>query len=276
MNFKKIFSVFLLLTLMACLLCACQSSDIQNQTETVDDSDLPELKIGVDVLEPFFYTDENGNYAGIDADIAAEACKRAGYKPHFIQLSWSDRDNYLQDGNVDCLWSAFIKDGREDLYHWTDTYLQSNLRAIVDVKSPDKNTDVSMLSKGMAVRAASKIEDLLLQDAVKRPEIQIYSCGTFEMAEAAFIKGYVGALGGHEVVLQKIMDNHPGLYRFLDGSLITANLGVAFRLDDNSDHYTKINTIIQEMKADGTITQIFEKYNSGSADEKEVSVNVQN
>ena len=276
MNFRKIFSVLLLLVLLIYALCACQQSDFQNETESTADSDLPELKIGVDILRPFFYKDENGDYAGIDADIASEACQRAGYRPKFVIVSWSDRDNYLENGNADCLWSAFIKNGREDLYHWTDTYLQSNLRAITDIKNPDKNASLSSIHKGIAVRAGSRIEDLLLQDTLSRPSIQVYSCGTFEMAETAFIKGYVGALGGHEAVLQEIINNYPGLYRFLDGSLMTASLGVAFSKDDTSDHYDHINNAIRAMKKDGTITAIYEKYHSASSEESEVSSSVQN
>jgi len=276
LNFKKIFSVLLLLVLLTYTLCACQQSGFQNETESEADADLPELRIGVDLIKPFFYKNENGDYAGIDADIIAEACKRAGYRPKFIIVSWSERDNYLQNGNVDCLWSAFIKDGREDLYHWTDTYLQSNLRVITDSKSPDKDAALSSIHKGMAVRAGSKIEELLLQETAKRPSIQVYSCGTFEMAETAFIKGYVGALGGHEAVLQEIINNYPGLYHFLDGSLMTANLGAAFSKDDTSEHYDRINNAIKAMKADGTITAIYEKYHSGSSEESGVSVSAQN
>lgn len=70
---------------------------------------------------------------------------------------------------MDCLWSAFIKNGREDDYRWTDAYLQSDLRAIVDVKSPDQDLNELNAGPGMAVRAGSKIEELLLSRADSRP-----------------------------------------------------------------------------------------------------------
>lgn len=38
------------------------------------------------------YIDPTGDYAGIDADIAREACKRAGIRPQFVDISWNDRD----------------------------------------------------------------------------------------------------------------------------------------------------------------------------------------
>ena len=198
---KKLLPAALSVLAAAGVLCACQQSPSTNTQADQFDQALPVLKIGVDTLRPFFYIDENGTCAGIDAEIAAEACRRAGYQPDFIEIPWSDRDKNLQNGTVDCLWSAFIKNGREDDYLWTDPYLQSDLRAIVDAKSPDQDLDGLNSGPGMAVRAGSKIEEFLFSRAEGRPALHIYSCGTFEMAETAFVKGYTGALGGHEAVL---------------------------------------------------------------------------
>ena len=274
MNFKRLIISFLLIFTISSLFCACQPS--ADSTELSADAELPVLRIGVDTLQPFFYIDENGNYAGIDAEIATEACRRAGYRPEFVKISWNNRDDYLERGAVDCLWSAFIKNGREDSYLWTDTYLQSNLRAIVDTKSPDQNISSLAGKAGIAVRSGSKIEDILLNNSSDHAPIHIYSCGTFDMAESAFIKGYIGALGGHEAVLQEILNEYPGSYRFLDGSIMTADLGVAFYKEDTSEHCQKINDELQSMLEDGSIRTISEKYLSNTSAEKEASENAQN
>lgn len=271
MNLKKAITRLFFVLMASCALCACHPVS-DTSPESTADSELPELKIGVDTLKPFFYIDQNGDYAGIDADIATEACRRAGYKPVFIDVSWSERDTYLNSQTVDCLWSAFIMDGREDQYLWTDSYLESHLRAIVDTKSPDQALATLGDRAGMAVRAGSKMEELLLTSSSFLVPIRIYSCGTFAMAETAFIKGYTGALGGHEVVLQNVLDTYPGLYRFLDGSLMTAHLGVAFQKDDTTGHWEAINGAIQEMKEDGTIQTIWDTYTSSLSTEKEDTI----
>ena len=46
----------------------------------------PELIIGGTSYNPYFYQDINGKYAGIDVEIAKEACKRAGYTPVFQSI----------------------------------------------------------------------------------------------------------------------------------------------------------------------------------------------
>ncbi len=243
----------------ACVLGACQQQDAEN--DALGDADLPELRIGVDALKPFFFIDENGDYAGIDAEIAEEACRRAGYRPVFVEVGWSNRAERLSAGDIDCIWNAFVKNGREDAYRWTDSYMQSNLRAIVDAKAPDHDLQTLKGHGGMAVRAGSKIEGVLMADA-DLPSLQIYSCGTFEMAETAFVKGYAGALGGHEVVLRQVMNDHPGLYRFLDGTIMTVDLGVAFSKEDDSDRCEKLSAAIDDMKTDGTIDGIVSRYDS--------------
>lgn len=255
---------------MSCFLSACTPETAPTQTGAAPE--LPVLKIGVNIIRPFFYTNENGHYTGIDAEIATEACRRAGYQPDFIENTWRERDTYLKNKTVDCLWSAFIKDGREKLYQWSDPYLQSNLRIIVGMRNPEQDVTTFKGESGVAVHADSKIEELLLENPCERPSISIYSCGTFEMAETAFVKGYVSALGGHELVLREVIHNYPGQYRFLDGSILKANLGVAFRKDDTSEYCQKINTALNEMREDGTIREITRRYLSGfSADREELS-----
>lgn len=258
---RKMQGVFLTL-LFICVaggLCACQKAE---KTDSKSEKELPKIKIGVDILKPFFYVDENGEYAGIDAEIAKEACKRAGYEPEFTDIEWGDRDEYLEKGDVDCLWSAFSEDGREDKYLWTESYLEDNLRVIVDSQCPSKSLEDYQGPGGIAVRSGSKAEEILLEDSKSDDSKTdyIYSCSTFEMAQTAFIKGYADALACNEIVLQKILDDNPEMYRYLDGTLMTVHLGVAFKKEENNAYWEKINAAIEEMKQDGTISKIAEKY----------------
>ena len=136
---------------MLCL-CGCQSSSNSSAAESSNEN-LPELRIGVDLLKPYFYLDRNGEYQGIDAEIAKEACSRAGYKPVFVNLPWSERDAYLADGSIDCVWTAFVMDGREQDYLWTNPYLYSKEALIVDSRCPSDSLSSFNGPGGIAVRA---------------------------------------------------------------------------------------------------------------------------
>lgn len=253
---------------VSCMLYGC--GEVRSETGTSvlgseggaasENSQLTKLKIGVDILTPFFYVDENDNYAGIDAEIAEEACKRAGYEPDFVEINWNEREKNLQNGTVDCLWTAFAENGREDQYLWTQPYLESELRILTDAKSPDKNIESIRKHGSVAVRSGSKAEEVLLEEYGGENALQVYSCGTFEMAETALVKGYTGALSCHEAVLEQVMNNYPGAYCLLDGSLMTAELGVAFRQGGSTEERDRIDDALSAMKEDGTIREIWEKY----------------
>ncbi len=265
-----------LATVLACAvacfaLAACAHSD--NAAEEAKDN-LPEIRIGVDALEPFFYMGRDGNYTGIDADIATEACKRAGLKPVFVPISWGDRDTYLADGSVDCLWTAFAKDGREDEYAWTDSYLQSNLAVLVSTRSPATSLDDFSGPGGIAVRANSLAEKIVFGYAASDESAidRVHSYSTYSMAEASFIKSYSDALVSHEFALQGLIDKYPGAYRFLDRSIARVDLAVAFPKEYSGTNLTALDDALASMKADGTIAAIASSYgldessNEGEAD----------
>ena len=71
----------------------------------------------------------------------------------------------MNAGDIDCIWNAFVKNEREDVYRWTDSYMQSNLRAIVDAKAPDHDLQTLKGHGGMAVRTGSKLEGVLMDNA---------------------------------------------------------------------------------------------------------------
>lgn len=267
--------LFFLLAGLCCFMTACSKQALTEQSTAKKDTlkkaegkSLPKLKIGVDILEPFCYVDENGDYVGIDIAIAKKACEKAGYQPVFVEIPWDEKDAYLKNGKIDCLWGAFSIDGREDTYLWTESYLESRLGAIAERRSPTKSFKDFKGPGGIAVRAGSKVEEVLLENSNSfNPNTQkVYSCGTFSMAKTAFVKSYADALACHKVVLHQIMVENPGLYQYLEGTIMTVHLGVAFDKDAGNEKCEAINKGITEMKKDGTISQIAKKYAPDSGD----------
>lgn len=88
------FTLILLVAVCAGALTYTVRSGSSSSNEA--DRDLPVLKIGVTDNDPYVYVDTTGDYAGIDIDIAREACERAGLKPQFVDIDWNDRDRLLK------------------------------------------------------------------------------------------------------------------------------------------------------------------------------------
>lgn len=245
------------LTITAALLltaCAGQKETV-SQSETAS---LKELKAGSAIFAPYFYVAENGMYTGLDFEIAQEACRRMGYTPVFTEITWGEQDLVLDNGTVDCIWSSFAMDGREDRYDWAGPYLYSP--EVVVTAADSGIASLSDLSeKTIAVRVDSRAENYFLEHEV--PEVEAISTySSMEEAFAAFGKGYADAVVDHEAALLSLTSQNPELYRQLDSPLLTTSVGVAFRKGSNEALAEELDEVLKEMNGDGTTRQIVEKY----------------
>ena len=65
------------------------------------------LIIGVNPeMAPFAFLDAEGNFMGLDVDLAQALCELLGWELIVIPILWADREFHLNSGNIDVLWSA--------------------------------------------------------------------------------------------------------------------------------------------------------------------------
>ena len=222
---------------------------------------LPELVIGSDNYEPYNYLDDDGKPAGIDVELAQVVCERLGYTPVFQYIVWDKKDEYLDNGKVDCLWGSFTMNGREDEYQWAGPYLYSSQVIAVQADSGIKKIS-DLAGKRVAVQATTKPEEVLLKRSDPRvPEVEmVYSMSGMDEIYASLRKGYVDAITGHESALERFVQSAPDAYVILDESLYISELGVAFKKDTHQDLAQEMTQILKEMQDDGSLRDIVEKY----------------
>ncbi len=255
MKKKKIRLAAAIMAAVCLFLSGCGGADVTQTSETQGT-----LIIGSDIYSPYFYLDDSGNFAGIDVEIATEACRRLGITPEFKQISWQDKDACLSDGTVDCLWGSFSMNGRENDYAWAGPYMHS--KQVVVVKAASGIHTLSDLNgKYIAVQNASKPDELFSNDAISGVSVKkIYTFASMSSAFAALKRGLVDACAGHETACLDYIGNISGEYRVLDEALLTANLGVAFSKDTGAEQAERLTAAFAEMKDDGTIRKILENY----------------
>ena len=149
---------------------------------------------------------------------------------------------------------------REDEYAWAGPYMHS--RQVVAVNATSNIYSLCDLNdKCIAVQNSSKPEMLFLTDAVPGVSVKkVYSFSTMPSVFAALKKGYVDACAGHETACRDHMKNITGDYRILDEILLKADLGVAFNKETGREQAAELTAVLEEMKKDGTIRSILEKY----------------
>ena len=257
------FTLILLVAVCAGALTYTVRSGSSSTSEA--DKDLPVLKIGVTDNDPYVYVDTTGDYAGIDIDIAREACKRAGIKPQFVDISWNDRDRLLKNGDIDCLWCDYSPNYREDDYYWTEPYLTVTVSVAAKKTSGIKGLASLDGSKTVAVIAGSVSERRLLAgDLEISPDVNIKSYGSAELCKAALVKGYVDCWMADARSLDCLGAQYPGLYRVFADNVMTVDLGVAFKYGYEGEYVKNLNTVLFEMDRDGTTERIVGKYKAGA------------
>ena len=106
---------------MACLLALLVAGALQSCRRK--DGLTPEkktavVKIGFDSFKPYSSVDENGNYVGIDIELATEAFRRMGYQAEFQMIPWERRHGFWQTEAWTVCGAAFTMNGRENDYEW--------------------------------------------------------------------------------------------------------------------------------------------------------------
>lgn len=221
---------------------------------------LPQFVIGCDNYEPYNYTDEDGEPAGIDVDLAREACKRIGYEPVFRYIDWSKRDIYLENDKVDCLWSCYPMDN-ESNYEWVGPYMYSRQVVVVTENSTiHKISDLN--EKSVAVRVGGCAEDIFLKrtdDNVPRVK-NLYSLNNVDEIVTALRNNYVDACAGYSATITVLLNNAEVPYRFLDEDLSRADLGIAFKKNGDTKIRKELEEVLKEMRKDGTTERILKSY----------------
>lgn len=236
-------------------LCGCHKKEASATKK------LPEIRVGGVVYEPYFYKDVDGAFDGIDVELATEAFHRMGYEPVFVDVDIARIDRALADGTIDCVWSCFTMEEREDQYLWVGPYLYT--RRVLAVRSgSDIKTIADLKGKTVAVQANSMMEKIFLENM--NPDIPTdYKMQTYRTIAEAFTalrKGYVDAVGGHEATLRQYTVEYPEDYRYLNISLYRSRLGVAFAKDGDAVLAQKLTQTLDEMREDGTITETLTAY----------------
>lgn len=240
----------------ACILLSACTDNVHEKEDTTNGT----LVIGSDIYSPYFYLGDDGNFTGIDVEIATEACRRLGMSAEFKQISWQDKDECLAEGMVDCLWGSFSMNGREDEYAWAGPYMYSK-QVVAVLASSDIHTLKDLNGKKISVQNGSKPDGLFSSDAVKGVSVgRVYTFSTMSTAFAALKRGYVDACAGHETALRDYVKTVSGDYRILDEFLLEADLGVAFNKDGGEKQAEQLTAVLNEMKSDGTIRKILEGY----------------
>ena len=257
---RKGFLGLICLTVAALLVVGCSALNINSASTSA--SNKPTIKVGIDIYEPYTYYDDNGQITGFDYELAVAAFEELGYTPEFIGISWEHKDELLESGAIDCVWSCYSMTGREEKYLWAGPYMKSQQAAVVRA-----NSDITSLSQleshRVGVEATTKSEEAWTKhagDVVPTPSV-VLTYTTADETFSALRLGYVDAVSTHVGPASTLVKASGGTLALLPEGFYDTQIGVAFYKGcANTQLVSDLSDTLKKLNASGTSARIAQKY----------------
>ena len=280
MKLKRIASAFLAgalaLSLAACggsastSAAASASGSAAGSTSSAAGSDLDYIKgkgkmvIGYTVYEPMNYTDADGNFTGFDTELATAVCEKLGVEPEFVEINWDTKVVELDAKSIDCIWNGMTL--TEDIMANTATTkaYAKNAQVVVVKDGTDYTSTADLADKTVVAEAGSAGEAAIQGDEnLAKADYVSKSVQTDCLMEVAAGTADAAVL---DLTLASAMIGEGTDYANLviKDELNVEEYGAAFR--KGSDVAAAVDTAFDELKADGTMQTLADKYGLTLAD----------
>jgi polar amino acid transport system substrate-binding protein len=208
---------------------------------------------------PMGFVGDDGEFTGFDLELAAEVAERLDKELVLQPISWDAKDMELESKNVDCVWNGFTINGREELYTWTDPYMENAQVFVVRQDSGIKNM-ADLEGKTVVVQ-----KDSSAQSAIEgSPELlatfgDFIKAADYNMALMDLETGAVDAVAMDEIVARYQLEKREGLFEVMIEEISAEEYGVGFLLG-NEELRDEVQEQLVAMAEDGTLKTISEKW----------------
>ncbi len=246
------------------------SSAASDATEASTDG--LELIVGFDnSYPPYGYTGEDGQYTGLDLDLAQAVADMNGWTMTPYPIDWDAKDALLNEGTINCIWNGFTMEGREGDYTFSDPYMLNEQVVVVRADS-DVNSLEDLADKVVITQIDSAAYDVLAGDEAAQADL----CASFKQMDTisdynnAFMQlqaGTVDAVACDLSIAAYQMAANPELYKQLDEALSSEHYAVGFAKTEQGEAIAeKVNEALAALVANGQAKEICDKYASNGVD----------
>ena len=280
---KKIISMLLVALMLCACFAGCNQQPTSDQADTTaagttaadttaaadattgaqEESDAAyvtqqgKLIVGITEYAPMDYKDENGEWTGFDAELAEKFAEELGVECEFFVIGdWGKKFFELDAKNIDCVWNGMtITEEATSNASVSDAYVLNAQVVVMKADKVDQYADVeSMKVLTFAVEEGSAGQSVAEEAGLTTVSKQDQAGALMEVAAGTADACVI------DITMAKAMTGEGTDYADLAAgiSLSEEEYGVAFR--KGSDLTAKLNQFLQDLKADGTLEQLAQKY----------------
>lgn len=265
---KRIFApVAAAVALVAALaLSACGASPAASDQGSAGSSsadaggEITTLTVGFDqAYPPYGYVGDDGEFTGLDLELAAEVAKRNDWELKLEPIDWDAKDTLLNSGAITCIWNGFTMEGREDDYTFSDPYMLNAQVVVVRADSGIESFE-DLAGKTVITQVDSAAEEVLNSDMADLTATfaSLETIGDYNTAFMQLESGAVDAVACDLSIAQYQMAGKD-TYKQLDEQLSTEHYAVGFKKGDTA-LAEKVTETLKEMDEDGFVKELCDKY----------------
>ena len=220
------------------------------------------LVVGITDFAPMDYKDKDGKWIGFDADNATAFAKSLGVDVEFIEVDWDNKIMELDSKSIDCVWNGMtLTDEVKNSMETSKPYCENAQVVVVKAADADKYKDTDSLKDlkfaaeaGSAGAAEVKKLGLECTELTTQADaLMEVQAGTSDACVIDLLMA--GAMIGEGTDYANLV---------IKDELNVEEYGAAFR--KGSDVAAAVDTAFDELKADGTMQTLADKYGLTLAD----------
>lgn len=207
---------------------------------------------------PWTYHDESDNLVGYDVEVATKIAEKLGVEPKFVEGEWDGLLAGLDAGRYDIMVNGVdITPERAEKYDFSTPYAYNRTAVITQKDNDSIKTLEDLNGKTTANTISSTYAELAEQYGATVTGVDDLN-QTFEL----LLSGRIDATLNAEVTYYDYMKEHPDANAKIAVLAADANeVAIPMRKgDETATLRAAIDTAIEEMRADGTLKELSEKY----------------
>ena len=208
--------------------------------------------------QPWSYHDESDTLVGYDVEVSRAIAEKLGVEPEYVESDWDSLFAGLDAGRFDIVCNGVeVTDERAKTYDFTTPYGYIHTALAVRKDNEDIKSFEDLKGKTTANSLASTYMEL-----AESYGATVQGIDTLEETIQLLTAGRIDATLNADVSFYDFLNVHPDAdFKLVAQTEDASHVAIPVRKgDDSASLLEAINTAIEELRADGTLKALGEKY----------------